>query len=329
MYPRPINSHQQPDQHPGNISNPSPQREKKQKNRRFKTYKTTTQEKTIYNLSTRTLNEHHKSVLDKGLSFVPTPTNYNHIHTIRDTLLFNRRVRLKHFFDQSNQTETPNSIIPTESKGWTPPPGITDYIDTYTNYILHHMSCPPKQINISPNITPEEIDALRELQADENIIIQKADKGGAIVILDTTDYIKEANRQLSNIDHYTQTPHDTTLERTKNIRTTLTTMENDHELPEQSSKRLIPPKVRTSPFYMLPKIHKMNNPGRPIVSGIDSPTDRISGTLDRILKPILKHIPSYVKDTKHFVNIIHESDYLHEDEFLVTIDVSSLYTSMD
>lgn len=91
---------------------------------------------------------------------------------------------------------------------------------------------------------------------------------------------------------------------------------------------MINPDCRISPFYLLPKIHKVNNPGRPIVSGIDSPTDCISHTIDRILRPFVAKLPSHIKDTRDFIGKLEKFGPLHEDDIMVTIDVSSLYTSI-
>ena len=52
---------------------------------------------------------------------------------------------------------------------------------------------------------------------------------------------------------------------------------------------------RTPIFYMLPKIHKPNNPGQPIISGCDSPTANLSVYLDYYLKPIVQTLPPYPK----------------------------------
>ena len=43
---------------------------------------------------------------------------------------------------------------------------------------------------------------MRELYNNNDIVIKPADKGGSIVIMNTSDYILEANRQLNNNDHY-------------------------------------------------------------------------------------------------------------------------------
>jgi len=55
-------------------------------------------------------------------------------------------------------------------------------------------------------------------------------------------------------------------------------------------------------FYELTKIHKPAPVGRPIVSGCDGPTERISAFVDYLLQPIAQIQPSYPKDTTDFIN---------------------------
>ena len=55
---------------------------------------------------------------------------------------------------------------------------------------------------------------------------------------------------------------------------------------------------------MIPKIHKANNPGRPVISSVNCHTSRISEFVDYYLQPEVKKLKSYVKDTTDFVNIL-------------------------
>ena len=57
------------------------------------------------------------------------------------------------------------------------------------------------------NPTKNEIEALKDLSIRDNIIITKADKGRAVVIIDAVDYISEVNRQL-NKEFYKKLPSD-------------------------------------------------------------------------------------------------------------------------
>ena len=74
-------------------------------------------------------------------------------------------------------------------------------------------------------------------------------------------------------------------------------------------------------FYTLTKIHKPVLTGRPIISGCDGPTERISSFLDHILQPIAKVQKSYLKDTTQFINFI-EKRKVPNNAVLVSMDVS-------
>ena len=78
---------------------------------------------------------------------------------------------------------------------------------------------------------------------------------------------------------------------------------------------------------MLPKIHKPNNPGRPIVNGIGSITEKISAYVDQEIRRLVPSIPSYLKDTSHLIHIL-LGKKLAPGDILVTIDVKSLYSNI-
>ena len=48
------------------------------------------------------------------------------------------------------------------------------------------------------NLTKEETETLKWLSTNENIIIKRADKGGAVVVWGRDQHITEAMRQLDN-----------------------------------------------------------------------------------------------------------------------------------
>ena len=52
------------------------------------------------------------------------------------------------------------------------------------------------------NLSKRELLALDRLSNNRDIIIKPADKGRATVILNTTDYLQEAKRQLDNDTYY-------------------------------------------------------------------------------------------------------------------------------
>ena len=84
---------------------------------------------------------------------------------------------------------------------------------------------------------------------------------------------------------------------------------------------------RTSKFYLLPKIHKPGNPGRPTVSACARPTEKLALYLDKVTAPFVRGLESYVKDTTHMLNILDSSFQQRRGQRLVfTMDIKSLYT---
>ena len=67
-------------------------------------------------------------------------------------------------------------------------------------------------------------------------------------------------------------------------------------------------------FYTLTKIHKPTLVGRPIISGCDSPTERISSFVDRLVQRIAQSRDSYLKDRTDFIN------FLPADVILVSVN---------
>ena len=53
-------------------------------------------------------------------------------------------------------------------------------------------------------------------------------------------------------------------------------------------------------FYLLPKIHKKNCPGRPVISGCNTPSEKISAFVDSQLKPLVSQIPSFCEGHQPF-----------------------------
>ena len=282
-------------------------------------------DRAIVNLSKHTLTIHEKTLLSRGLSFCPQPTHLDSIDIHRDTLLFNRRLRLKQFFKE----ESCKSRYPFQNPtGWTPPVGKSPTLDTYINVttteILENQPAPIKCNNL-PNF---KLDALENLRKNKNLIIKQVDKGGAIVLMNKDDYIKEGLRQLTDTRSYKEIDRDLTTKNATEIHRFLLIVKSKKLLPETNSTFLIPKNCRTPIFYLLPKIHKANNPGRPIVSACDSPTEKLSMYLDSFLKPLAQKVDSYIKDTAHFLQNLKRLGQLEKDTLLVTVDVTSLYTNI-
>ena len=148
------------------------------------------------------------------------------------------------------------------------------------------------------NLSSEEWVALKNLSKRQDIIVKSADKGGAVVVWRSDLYKEEALRQLSDTSFYAKVEKDLTSNNQKVVKDTIQNLIVKQELPATTTNLIITT-PRTSCIYFLPKIHKPNNPGRPIVSACSCPTELISSYLDKIIAPIVKSLPSYIKDSQH------------------------------
>ena len=103
---------------------------------------------------------------------------------------------------------------------------------------------------------------MEDLSIRDDIIITKTDKGGAVVILDVDGYINEANRQLNNKEFYKEVPNDPTELNRKKVNA-LKERKYARLLDKNIATKLEVQEAKTLAFYMFPKLHKPENPGKP------------------------------------------------------------------
>jgi hypothetical protein len=198
---------------------------------------------------------------------------------------------------------------------------------------MQSITDPNFQQNISKkdNLTKPERAALRNLKMNKNIMILPADKGSTTVVLDKTDYLDEAHRQLSDRDTYKPLSENPIHQYNTELSKWLKIEGPQQKIPPDSISLLINNTPSTPQFYMLPKVHKdtFPPPGRPIVASCNSTTERISAFIDSHLQPLVHNLPSFVKDTNHFLDRLSKINTpLPPNTILATIDVTSLYTNI-
>ena len=113
---------------------------------------------------------------------------------------------------------------------------------------------------------------------NHNIII-KADKGDAVIIAVVDDYAQEANQELGNKNLYKKLTIDTTKINRIKVNRTINVLKVSHLLDKNMDKNdLLSSEAKIPQFKMLPKVYKDGNPGRPVVSSIDSILQRFQNT---------------------------------------------------
>lgn len=292
----------------------------------------------VINLSNRTLDPDELSLLQKGLSFCPTPGEPKMGDLVRDLDHFHDTIRWQYYFRDNPTEMDPFDKMVMTSKALKkhqryPPPPAHRNIEAF---IFLNERDLQKQKLMEPqvkNLTQREKLALKTLKGDPHITI-KADKGGAVVILNTSDYISEAHRQLADRKFYRPVDHDMTEEFSDRIETYLSTLHKKGSISKCIYDRITTPNPRTPAFYHNPKVHKDNThlgipPGRPIISGNGCATEKISAFIDLCLNPLVPKIPSFVRDSTHFITLLQQhvrNADCHRHTLLVTLDVTALYT---
>ena len=89
-----------------------------------------------------------------------------------------------------------------------------------------------------------------------DVIITKADKGGAIVVQDVDKYIQEAERQLKDRTFYKKLSYNPTSEHEALISNAIDNLKQRELLEAKTAEKLKPTNSNTPKLYLLPKIHK-------------------------------------------------------------------------
>lgn len=181
-----------------------------------------------------------------------------------------------------------------------------------------------------PNLSRSEWRALDGLKKDRSIVIKKADKGSCIVIEDRDSYITEGEKHLADEDTYKQIDSDPTQKIAASINSLISQAHNKGYLSSDMRDYLThqdPSKIRTQQIYFLKKIHKNPPTVRPIVSGVEGPTEKISSFIEYYLQPQVIKTQSYTKDSTTILRLLEETSFA-QDIILATIDVTALYTNI-
>lgn len=270
------------------------------------------------------------SLLNKGLSFAPTNAP-DYFKTRVDLFKLYRQLHLKMWFSHSDSpaSSTGNTPVFKSKSKFCPPnsnPNLTAF-KVKTEYDIHKLLSAPSPLE-TVNLTRDESTALKELSQNPDIVIKPADKGGAIVIWQHTNYIQEAERQLSDGEYYQKLSHNPMTSMQNDFESFLQNAKTQRDINDNTYNFLFQNHPIVPTFYLLPKIHKgpgKNPPGRPIVAANGSLTEAASIFIDHYLKPYVLQLPSFIRDSSDVLTRLHHFSDSSFDFFL-TMDVQSLYT---
>lgn len=281
-------------------------------------------------------------MLCKGLKFCPTPVNYNFIEEKQDIHQFCRKLKLTEYFDGVVYDD--NSLVKPKSN-FNPPDGRNNFLDKITSFLKETPKATQKQCT-NYNITKNERDAINSLKINTDIIIKEADKGSAVVLMDSDFYKEKIEEIINDENYYEELTENRDKDIMKNIFKLVSSFSN--ELTEKEFKFLTKFDYKTSNFYGLPKVHKSNiiklaveqqkseiitvwRPQdlklRPIVAGPVCPTHRLSNLIDVLLQPMIPSVKAWVRDDLHILSKL--PTFVEDDYEFATFDVEALYTNIN
>ena len=152
----------------------------------------------MVNLSDNLFPKSEFSLLDKNLNFCPRPKKYNKQTSTRIFLSFTVILNLGRTLDQLKIIQMNLDL---KAIANSLPDKLPSCVETFITAINHDIKSSKTKKLPRDNLTKSEREALLNLQTRNDIIITKADKGDAVMIVDRKDYIDEANRQLNDTNN--------------------------------------------------------------------------------------------------------------------------------
>ena len=184
------------------------------------------------------------------------------------------------------------------------------------------------------NLTSSEFKALKRLSKNKDIVIQKADKGNTVVILDKCSYISAIEEILNDNSRFSKLgiPNGKEINHIVNLEKKITSelrLLKDKETIDKSTYKIIKPVgSRQGILYRLGKIHKETRNGIaplcPILSAIGTPTYKLAKFLMTFLTPTTPDEFTAI-DSFHFAEeICQQNSNLH----MASLNVDALFTNI-
>ena len=265
-------------------------------------------DKVIFNYSSYKLSDLEKRLLAKGLKYALPPIKLNYGDYMTPFELFYREIRKLPIEDHEIEK------VKTEIK--------KEAYSSFDNYNFWN----------ELNISKEEFLALKGLSSNKDIILQKADKGNSVVLVNKADYAKRMKELLSNASKFREITVEPVKEINllqqhegklikflKRVKSSVTTDLYKHLYPQGSQPGIM---------YGLSKIHESLVNGfpklRPILSAINTGTYKWAKSFVPLLKPFTPNNYT-VKDSFDFAkDIAEQSSKL----FMTSLNVDSLFTNV-
>lgn len=161
----------------------------------------------------------------------------------------------------------------------------------------------------------------------KDILIIRADKGKATVLMFKSEYEKKVNELLTDKYTYKKIDNDPT-EKLQAINNVFTRNLEKLKIISKHEKYGLTTYNTSSPkLYALPKIHKIGIPMRPVVASINTPSSKTSKMLADILQNAMNFDAYNIKNSFEFKRGL-SNIKIEDSETMVSFDVVSLFTNI-
>nr|VZI15782.1 unnamed protein product [Spirometra erinaceieuropaei] len=176
-------------------------------------------------------------------------------------------------------------------------------------------------------LSQAERGALRELNADKDLVIVPVDNGCSMVVLERTDYLQKVKGLLEDRQFHVPWAINPIKTLTREINAMLLALENSSAIPPSDRRMARPRDTALARLYGLPKVHKEGAPLWPIVLLKGTPTNGMTKWLFRRLTFLTTESGTTVSSPPQFLEKL-KAISLHLNEIMVSFDVTSPFTSL-
>ena len=312
--------------------------------------------KTVINLSSKTITNAHKFVFHLGESFAITPSKTNREKLLEDVNSWANSLRMGYVLsrviktipDEEAQEKTLDQHIkqmerdlkikPSQKKNFlnSGNHALELFLSNVKKQIANH---PGKTKSIPKNVSKNTIQAINELSSWNDTVIRLFDKGTGFFVLDKEEYIRRVEVALNDQNTFKRinNPSEQIQETSDAIKLWILKYTDHAECPGLTLNFMewVTPKVDTNEpgvNYMNFKAHKkeQNYPGRLISTGCNSYIKNLSIFTAEELKKV--KLPHCLKDSDELlqkINLLNDSKTLEgKTAYHVTFDIVNMFPSI-
>ena len=170
-----------------------------------------------------------------------------------------------------------------------------------------------------------ELNSLKKLAKDPNIVVSKFDKENGVGILNTSDYEEKMLKILNDHTKFVPVGKDDNLQKLDQFQRCIRYLKGKGAITNEDYQRIYPTSAATPTMYGLPKVHKDGIPLRPILASTGSFNHECAKWLSDILSPFRSHSTN-LKDTFSFIDKVKNLSL--NDSVMYFFDVVSLFTNI-